>query len=96
VVGVDRHNTRVYRVLAMFYLTRRSNKALEKVKTDLQRDVIQFTKWHEKHVFAHQKRHMRLVIRTIGIARARVKIGLANLAYNMRRYLWLSSQNAIT
>ena len=34
--------------LVMFYLTRRSNKSLEKVKTDLQRDVIQFTKWHEK------------------------------------------------
>ena len=49
-----------------------------------------------EHVFTHQKGHMRLVIRTFGIARARVKIGLANLAYNMRRYLWLSSQNAVT
>ena len=47
-----------------------------------------------EHVFAYQKGPMGLVIRTIGIARARVKIGLANLAYNMRRYLWLSSQNA--
>jgi hypothetical protein len=27
---------------------------------------------------------MGLVVRTIGIARARVQIGLANLAYNMR------------
>lgn len=33
---------------------------------------------------------MALVVRTIGIARARVKIGLANLAYNIRRYVWLS------
>jgi len=38
--------------LVMFYLTRKSNKSLEKVKTDLQRDVIQFTKWHEKRVEA--------------------------------------------
>jgi hypothetical protein len=37
---------------------------------------------------------MGLVIRTIGLARARVKIGLANLAYNMRRYVWLSGRTA--
>ena len=27
-------------------------------------------------------------------ARARVKIGLANLAYNLRRYVWLDSRSA--
>jgi hypothetical protein len=32
---------------------------------------------------------MRLVVRNIGIARARVKIGLANLFTNMRRMSWL-------
>ena len=37
---------------------------------------------------------MALVVRSIGIARARLKIGLANLAYNMRRYVWLSSKAA--
>ena len=37
---------------------------------------------------------MALVIRTIGLARARVKIGLANLAYNMRRMVWLGSRPA--
>ena len=42
-----------------------------------------------EHVFAYQKGPMVLVVRTIGIARARVKIGLANLAYNMRRFVWL-------
>jgi hypothetical protein len=36
-----------------------------------------------EHVFARQKGPMALVVRTIGIARARVKIGLANLAYNL-------------
>ena len=35
---------------------------------------------------------MALVIRTIGLARAKVKIGLANLAYNMRRMVWLDSR----
>jgi transposase, IS5 family len=38
-----------------------------------------------EHVFAHQKGPMALCIRTIGIARARAKIGLANLTYNIRR-----------
>lgn len=47
-----------------------------------------------EHVFAHQKALMRMSVRTIGIARAKVKIGLANLAYNMRRLVWLSSRTA--
>jgi transposase, IS5 family len=47
-----------------------------------------------EHVFARQKGPMRLFIRTIGIARATTKIGLANLVYNMQRVLWLSDQIA--
>ena len=38
-----------------------------------------------EHVFARQKGPMGLVVRTIGLARATVKIGLANLVYNMNR-----------
>ena len=49
-----------------------------------------------EHVFAHQKGLMGLYVRTIGIARARVKIGLVNLAYNMRRFVWLSGRMAPT
>jgi transposase, IS5 family len=45
-----------------------------------------------EHVFARQKGPMGLVIRTIGIARARVKIGLANLAFNVQRFVWLSGK----
>ena len=37
---------------------------------------------------------MALFVRTIGIARARTKIGLANLVCNMRRLLWLERQAA--
>ncbi len=37
---------------------------------------------------------MALVVRTIGLARAKVKIGLANLAYNMRRSVWLHARAA--
>ncbi len=48
-----------------------------------------------EHVFAHQKGLMGLVIRTIGLARARLKIGLANLAYNMRRFVWLRGRVAV-
>src|SRR5918994_3416471 len=38
-----------------------------------------------EHVFAHEKGPMELVVRTIGLTRARVKIGLATLVYNMKR-----------
>jgi IS5 family transposase len=41
-----------------------------------------------EHVFACQKDKMRLFIRTIGITRAKVKIGMANIAYNMLRYVF--------
>ena len=37
---------------------------------------------------------MGLYIRTIGFARARTKIGLANLVYNMKRMVWLTAQAA--
>ncbi|HSM19276.1 MAG TPA: IS5 family transposase [Hyphomicrobiales bacterium] len=42
-----------------------------------------------EHVFAQQKGPMELCIRTIGMARAKAKIGLANLTYNIRRMVWL-------
>jgi transposase, IS5 family len=38
-----------------------------------------------EHVFARQRGPMGLFIRTIGITRARTKIGLANLVDNMQR-----------
>jgi transposase, IS5 family len=43
-----------------------------------------------EHVFARQKGPMGLVVRTIGLARARGKIGRANLVHNMRRMVWLT------
>jgi IS5 family transposase len=49
-----------------------------------------------EHVFARQKGPMGLFIRTIGIARAQTKIGLANLVYNMQRMAWLTRQTAPT
>lgn len=49
-----------------------------------------------EHVFADQKHRMGLFVRTIGIVRARTKIGLANLAYNFRRFLFLQTHTAPT
>ncbi len=60
--------------------TARANGAKSKVRAAVE------------HVFARQKGPMGLVVRTIGIARATVKIGLANLVYNMRRADWLTRQ----
>jgi transposase, IS5 family len=53
--------------------TRRANALKSKVRSCVE------------HVFAVQKDKMDLWIRTIGIARATTKIGMANLVYNMIR-----------
>jgi IS5 family transposase len=45
-----------------------------------------------EHLFARQKGPMGLVVRTVGLARARVKIGLCNLVFNMKRLVWLRAQ----
>ena len=44
---------------------------------------------HVEHVFAVQKDRMDLFIRTIGLARATTKIGMANIVYNIKRLLTL-------
>lgn len=44
---------------------------------------------HVEHVFAEQKSRMGLVIRTIGIARATLKIGMTNIVYNVKRLICL-------
>jgi IS5 family transposase len=45
-----------------------------------------------EHVFAAQKCRLGLVVRTVDMTRARVKIGLANLACNFSRLAWLEAQ----
>ncbi len=47
-----------------------------------------------EHPFARIKHVMGLAVRTIGIARATTKIGMANLAYNFQRLIWLNSRTA--
>lgn len=47
-----------------------------------------------EHVFAAQKHRMGLFIRTIGIERAKTKIAMANIAYNMQRLAWLNARGA--
>jgi IS5 family transposase len=47
-----------------------------------------------EHVFAAQKCRLGLVIRTVGLARATTKLGLANLVTNMRRLVWFETRAA--
>lgn len=58
----------------------RANSARSKVRS------------HIEHIFAHQKQRMGLFVRTIGLARARLKIGMANLVYNFTRYAWFKGR----
>jgi IS5 family transposase len=62
---------------AMPEVIRRANNAKSKIRSRVE------------HVFAEQKDRMDLFIRTIGIARATTKIGLANLVFNIKRLLFL-------
>ena len=62
--------------------TRRANNLKSKVRS------------HVEHVFAEEKTRMGLFIRTIGIARATTKIGLANLVYNIKRLICLEQRVA--
>jgi len=47
-----------------------------------------------EHVFANQKSEKGPFVRTIGIARATMRIGLSNIVYNMSRFLFLERLNA--
>ena len=45
-----------------------------------------------EHVFALQKCRLGLVIRSVGLARAKARLGLANLVTNMRRLVWFETR----
>jgi IS5 family transposase len=47
-----------------------------------------------EHVFAAQKCRLGLLIRSVGLARATTKLGLANLVTNMRRLAWFETRAA--
>jgi IS5 family transposase len=47
-----------------------------------------------EHVFAAQKCRLGLVIRSVGLARATARLGLANLVTNMRRLVWFATRAA--
>ncbi len=60
----------------------RANAARSKVRAQVE------------HPFAEIKDRMGLFVRTIGIARAAAKIGMANLAFNMKRLTFWEARNA--
>ena len=45
-----------------------------------------------EHIFACQKQRLRLAVRTVGLTRATTKLGLANLTYNLLRFVWLEGR----
>ena len=61
-------------------LHRRANAARSKVRSAIE------------HVFAAEKHRFGLFVRTIGIARAKLKIGMVNLVYNLSRLVWLEGR----
>ena len=67
---------------AMSDTMRRANSVKSKVRARVE------------HVFAYQKNCFGLFIRTIGLARAKAKITLANLAFNMNRFVFHQTRSA--
>jgi transposase, IS5 family len=47
-----------------------------------------------ERVFAEQKDRMELFVRTIGLTRTELKVGMANLVYNIKRTAWLGRRAA--
>jgi len=64
------------------------NKPLTK-KNRLSNSKISRTRCRVEHVFGDIKSFSLLSIRSIGLARANFQIGVMNLVYNMRRYVFL-------
>lgn len=46
------------------------------------------------YVFAGQKLRIGLIVRTIGMVRAKAWIGLANVVYNIQRLVWTEARGA--
>ncbi|MBU0460772.1 MAG: IS5 family transposase [Nanoarchaeota archaeon] len=65
------------------------NKKLSVIKKTLNK-INSAIRIAVEHVFARQKTCMKLCIRSIGLQRAKVKIGLANLVYNFTRFEFLT------
>jgi len=59
---------------------RKANRARSKIRSAVET------------VFAVQKNRFGLFVRTIGRARARTEIGLANLADDLKRFLWIEAR----
>ena len=69
---------RAYRDTPLTKLQERSNRCRSKVRARVE------------HVFGYQANSMKAgLIQTIGIARAKAKIGMTNLVYNMQRFMQL-------
>jgi transposase, IS5 family len=74
----SRIHRRAYRNRELSEAQKAANKTRSKVRARVE------------HVFGDQKNSMGAeIVRTIGIVRARCKIGMTNLAYNMRRFICL-------
>jgi hypothetical protein len=61
----------------MSELHRKANAARSKVRSAIE------------YVFAAEKHRFGLFVRTIGNARAKLKIGMVNLVYDFSRLVWL-------
>jgi transposase, IS5 family len=88
-IGIDRR----HRLIRRWTVTDAARHARRTARANARKSAVRAA---VEHVFARQKGPMALFICTIGIARARTKIGFANLTYKMHRLIWLTAQEPST
>jgi len=79
---LNRIHEKGYRNRPLTKTQKRNNTAKSKIRARVE------------HVFAAMEQYGGLFIRTIGIKRAEMQIGLLNLAYNLKRYAYLMEAHA--
>ena len=77
--------------LSMVHLPQTQGPPAARPPCRSQRRTIESARAVEQ-VFAGQKHRVKLFVRTISIARAKVKIGMANFACNCTRLAWLEAR----
>jgi len=79
---MNRIHEKVYRNRPLTKTQRRNNTTKSRIRARVE------------HVFAAMNHFGGIAIRTIGIAGAKIQIGLLNLAYNLTRYVYLMEAKA--
>ena len=92
--GKNEHHLERQSFFSKIHFRRSPGKPLrcQRSKTNAAHDMVRAG---VERVFVVQKDQVSLFIRTVGLDRARTKVGLANLAYNLKWLVWFERRTAM-